>query len=153
MPSKIRKIFQRQDKLQVTQQAQQVRKPAVPAPLAQGDTPKALMPGVKVQPEEIRNLCELIRQRYALDVEIWDLRHVKRRDRDLVEDKMRRSDAMLQKIYGTVCGWDNPEAFESQKDWDKLQQIKIRIEEDGKRFWTANPPWDDQVLVDRSVRG
>lgn len=152
MPSKIRKMFHRNDRLQVTQQARQVQKPAVPAPLAQGDAPKALMPGLKVQPEDIRNLCELIRQRYALDVEIWDLRHVKRRDRHLVEDKMRRSDAMLRKIYRTVCEWDNPKAFESE-DWDKLQQIKIRIEEDGKRIWATNPPWDDQILVDRSIRG
>jgi hypothetical protein len=143
MPLKIGKIFRRHDKSQVTS----TRQHAVPP----GDIPKPLMPGRKVQPEEIRNLRELIRKRYALDVEIWDLRHVKPRDRHVVEDMMRRSDATLRKIYRTVCEWDSPNAFESQEDWAKLQDIKTRIEEGGKRFWADNPPWNEQILVDRSV--
>ena len=147
MPVKIRYVFHRRDKSQVAQAAQVTKQPAVPP----GDIPKALMPGLKVQPEESRNLRELIRKRYELDVEIWGLRHVKKRDRHIVEDKMRRSDATLQKIFRTVCAWDSPNAFESQKDWAKLQEIKKRIEEGGKRFWAADPPWDDQILVDRSV--
>jgi len=143
---KLGKILRR-DKSQVTPATQQARQSAVPP----GDIPKPLMPGTTVQPEDIRNLRELIRKRYALDVEIWDLRHVGRQDRKIVQDKMDRSDATLQKIYRMVCAWDNPNAFESQNDWATLQEIKTRIEEGGKRFWATNPPWDEQILVDRSV--
>ena len=111
-----------------------------------GDIPRPLEPGQKVQPEEIRDLGELIRKRYELDVEIWDLRYVKPRDRPVVEDMMRRSDATLRKIRGTIHAWDSPDAFESHKDWTKLQEIKVRIEADGKRLWADNPPWKDADL-------
>lgn len=149
MPLKIGKIFPRRDKAQAAPATQQVRQPAA----SPGDIPKALPPGRKVQPEDIRNLRELIRKRYALDIEIWDLRHVRLRDQYVVEDLMRRSDATLQKIYRTVCEWASPLAFDSQDDWAKMQEIKRRIEEGGKRFWATNPPWNEQVLVDRSVGG
>jgi hypothetical protein len=148
MPPKLGKLFHRREKSQampVRQKAQQQLN------MLPGEIPKPLMPGFKVQAEEIRELRDLIRKRYALDIEIWDLRDVRPRDRPIVEAKMRRSDAMLQQIYLTICEWDRPDAFHSQRDWIKLQEIKIRIEEGGKRFWAANPPWDEQILVDRSI--
>jgi len=94
-----------------------------------------------VQPEEIRNLGELIRKRYELDIEIWGLRDVGRRDRPIVEDLMRRSDAILSKIQRTIGGWDSPNAFESEADWDKMKEIKRRMEADGKQIWADHPPW------------
>jgi hypothetical protein len=111
--------------------------------LPPGDIPQPLAPGRKVKPEEVRGLGELIRKRYELDVEIWDLRHVQPHDRPVVEDKMRRSDATLQKISATIAAWDSPDAFESPTDWAKLQEIKKRIKASGKRIWAANPPWDN----------
>ncbi|KAH0538335.1 hypothetical protein FGG08_005070 [Glutinoglossum americanum] len=136
IPLRLRNIFHRRTRSQVT------RQPAVPP----GDVPRPLAPGREVTPEEIRDLGELIRKRYELDVEIWGLRHVKPRDRRIVEDKMRRSDATLQKIYRTIYAWDSPDAFKSPKDWVKLQEIRMRIEEDGKRDWANNPPWADGDL-------
>jgi hypothetical protein len=94
-----------------------------------------------IQPEEIRNLGELIRKRYELDIEIWGLRGVGRRDRPIVEDKMRKSDAILSKIQRTIVAWDSPNVFESAADWDKMKEIKRRIEADGKRNWADQPPW------------
>jgi len=128
----LRNIFRR-PRSQVTQ------KPDPPP----GDIPKPLAPGQKVKPEEVRGLGELIRKRYELDVEIWDLRHVQPYNRPVVEDKMRRSDATLQKISATIAAWDSPDAFESPTDWAKLQEIKKRINAGGKRIWAVNPPWDD----------
>ena len=99
--------------------------------------------GRKVKPDEIRDLVEDIRKRYQLDVEIWGLRHVGERDRSVVEEKMRRSDAILQKIKGTINSWDSKDAFESKNDYEKLLEIKSRIETGGKRTWEGNPPWKD----------
>ncbi|KAI9855253.1 MAG: hypothetical protein M1813_000486 [Trichoglossum hirsutum] len=137
MAFKIRNIFRRR-KSQVTQQEQ----PGVPP----GDLPKFLEPGRKITPEEIRDLGNLLRKRYELDVEIWGLRHVRPRDRPIVEEKMRKSDAILQKIRRTIDSWDRPDIFQSWGDWAKLQEIKRRIEEDGKRHWASNPPWHDKDL-------
>jgi len=96
-----------------------------------------------VQPEDIRNLGELIKKRYELDIEIWGLRNVGPRDRPVVEDLMRRSDAILSKIRRTISAWDIPDAFETAEDWDKLKEIKRRIEAEGKRNWADHPPWID----------
>ncbi|KAI9773909.1 MAG: hypothetical protein M1840_006135 [Geoglossum simile] len=120
------------------QQQQQQRQPTIPP----GDLPQALAPGRKVKPKEIRDLRDLIRKRYELDVEIWDLRFVRPCDRHIVEDKMRRSDAALQKIRRIIRAWDSRDAFESLDDWEKLQEIKLRIESGGKRIWADGPPWN-----------
>jgi hypothetical protein len=100
--------------------------------------------GQKVKPEEIRDLGELIRKRYELDVEIWGLRQVKPRDRPIVEEKMRRSDAILKQIYRTIHNWNTPDAFESPRDRESFREIKSRIEMEGKRVWAVNPPWGEE---------
>jgi hypothetical protein len=108
-----------------------------------GDISQPLARGQKVKPDEVRELADLIRKRYKLDVEIWDLRHVQPHNRPVVKDKMRQSDATLQKISATIAAWNSPDAFESPKDWAKMQEIKKRIKASGKRNWALNPPWDD----------
>ena len=55
-------------------------------------------PGHIVSPGEIRALSNLIRTRYALDVEIWRLEDCKQCDGKVVEEKTRRADAALAKI-------------------------------------------------------
>ena len=100
--------------------------------------------GKPIPADELRSLGDLIRQRYALDVEIWTLRSVRARDRPLVMEKMRRADAALGKIRRIVVSFDNPKYFESPTDYKKLQEIKERIMEEGKRNWTQHPPWEDR---------
>ena len=110
--------------------------------LAPGDQPVPMLSGQKVSALEIRDLNELIRKRYALDIEIWSKRDCRPRDRKVVEDKMRRSDAALLKIMAIVEIWDKPDVWESQEDWRKMTNIRERLEmEAGKRVWTGNPPW------------
>jgi hypothetical protein len=115
--------------------------PALP-PLPPGDQPTPILLGQKVSALEVRDLNELIRKRYALDVEIWSKRDCQPRDRKVIEDKMRRSDAALAKIMGIVRLWDKREVWESEADWQRLRVIRQRLEgEDGKRVWKGNPPW------------
>jgi hypothetical protein len=112
--------------------------------LPPGDQPSTFRPGHKISPVEVRELNDLIRKRYALDVEIWSVRDARVRDRPLVEDKMRRSDLALLKIKATVRAWDTPEVWNSRADWDRLRMIRDRLEMNGgQRVWSDNPPWDD----------
>lgn len=124
------------------QGAQPEPKPVQSPALTPGDSPKPLAPGGKVKAVEIRDLGELIRKRYELDVEIWNLRDVAVHDRIVVLDKMHRSDAVMKKIYATIDAWDGPEAFDA-RDWRKFQEIKYRVMAGGQRTWTNNPPWID----------
>ncbi len=113
-------------------------------PVQPGDLLPDLPPGHKVSPLEIRGLNELIRKRYALDVEIWSKRSCRPRDRFLLVDKMRRSDAALIKIMATVRMWDTPEVWDSNADFLQLKTIRRRLEtEGGKKLWEGNPPWEN----------
>lgn len=115
---------------------------AGPAPMP-GDVPRARKQGQRVSPGELRDLRELIRQRYALDVEIWNLRHVQAYNRDVVVGKMWKADAVLAKIHRTVDSLDDRENFPSDGDYQKFEAIKLKLWEDGKRNWGLNPPWQD----------
>jgi hypothetical protein len=110
--------------------------------LLPGDQPTALSPGQKVSPSEVRELNDLIRKRYALDIDIWNKRRCRPRDRRHVQDKMLRADAVLDKISATVALWDNPAVWESTADWHRLKRIKQKLEEGGQRIWMNNPPWE-----------
>lgn len=100
--------------------------------------------GQQVTAKELRELCELIRKRYSLDVEIWSLRKTKPRDRKIVEEKMNRADAILRKINRILDSWDTEEAFPNVHDRAKLQEIRRRIKMDGKRDWAKQSPFDER---------
>jgi len=100
--------------------------------------------GQQVTAKELRDLCELIRKRYSLDVEIWSLRKTKARDRKIVEDKMHKADATLRKINRILDSWDTEEAFPNAHDRAKLQEIRRRIKMAGKRDWAKQSPFDEQ---------
>jgi hypothetical protein len=108
------------------------------------DIPKVRVKGEKVQSKEIRDLCELIRKRYALDVDIWSLKDARDRDRDEVWALIYKSDAALAKIKRTLDSWDRVDVFDSERDWHKMQDIKRRINLEGKRNWVKHPPWEEQ---------
>lgn len=111
-------------------------------PVSVGDIPRPRHRGQRVEAKEVRELAELIRLRYTLDVDLWNLRYTKPRDRHIVQDKIRKADAVLAKIRGILDCWDAPEVFEEDgQDWSKLRDIKKRIGAEGKRNWAANPPW------------
>ncbi|KAF4627181.1 hypothetical protein G7Y89_g10975 [Cudoniella acicularis] len=120
----------------------------VPPPYVQlppGDLPTPVTPEYKVSPAEIRELNELIRKRYALDIEIWEVgRLCKPRNQPQVEEIMARSDAALLKILTIVRAWDNPQVWKSQEDWIRIRNIRARLEKDPetKINWAATKPWN-----------
>jgi hypothetical protein len=109
----------------------------------QGDRPPVRAKGEKVTSEELRTLRELMRQRYALDLEIWSLRKVGNHNKCIVEDKMKRADALLARIRALVLSMDNRNYFNTATEYQKLTEVKFRVLADGKREWMRNPPWDE----------
>jgi hypothetical protein len=96
-----------------------------------------------VSPDTLRNLRELIRERYELDVEIWSLRNVRRPDRWIVEEKMEKADAVLLKIFTIVHAWETTQGSWTDAEWKQAKEIQNRVLAEGKRWWTGNPPWED----------
>jgi hypothetical protein len=97
-----------------------------------------------VSPDSLYILRELIRKRYALDVEIWSLRRVRRCDRQYVQEKMERADALLLEIRAMVRAWEGTESSWTRAEWSQAQAIQRRLLVDGKREWLINPPWNGQ---------
>jgi hypothetical protein len=99
----------------------------------------------RVTPTQVRELNELIRQRYALDNMIWGQRHCSPVSRPRVAEIGRRADATLREIISIVEAWDNPDVWDPQSgDWQRLREIKRKIEMGGKRIWADHPPWEEK---------
>ncbi|KIY02398.1 uncharacterized protein Z520_02536 [Fonsecaea multimorphosa CBS 102226] len=111
--------------------------------ISKADRPQRLPKGAKIKPEELRRLREMMRQRYALDLEIWSLRKVGNHNKTVVEDKMRRADALLACIRATVCAMDDREYFNHEDEYQKIKEIKARVMAGGKKEWVQNPPWNE----------
>lgn len=94
-------------------------------------------------PEALRGLRDLIRTRYALDMEIWSLKGVKRPDRPIVEERMGKADAVLEEIYNMVDTWEENDKVWTPQEWELARDIKARIQAGGKRVWKDNPPWNE----------
>ncbi|KAF2117304.1 hypothetical protein BDV96DRAFT_23797 [Lophiotrema nucula] len=95
----------------------------------------------QASPATLRDLRELIRKRYKLDIDIWSLRGVRVPDRPVVKEKMEQSDAILDEILAMVETWgDNGETFEDEER-KKMQMVKARLKGPGKRNWATHPPW------------
>lgn len=96
-----------------------------------------------ISTDTLRGLRDLIRTRYELDVDIWNLRKVRKPDRHIVEEKMVRADAILSEIFAIVRAWDGTEKSWTKSEWEQAKNIQKRILADGKRRWAGNPPWED----------
>jgi hypothetical protein len=94
-------------------------------------------------PEALRGLRDLIRTRYALDMEIWSLKGARKPNRPVVEEKMGRADAILMEIYNMVETWEENDKVWTPQEWELARDVKKRILEKGKRQWKDNPPWNE----------
>jgi hypothetical protein len=95
--------------------------------------------------ENIRRLRELIRERYALDILIWEKRNVQKAVRRKIEPMCKKSDAILQEIYFIVNAWDE-DLFDNQ-EWEVVKRIKARLPQDSSKagepaIWGDMAPWD-----------
>jgi len=98
----------------------------------------------KNDPKALREFRELIRTRYELDISIWANRKVRRPDRPYVEDMMEKSDAILRQIRQVVDSWDQEGGNWTAEEWECAEEIRNRLDLEGKREWAENPPWADE---------
>lgn len=96
-----------------------------------------------ITPETLRELRELIRTRYELDVEIWSLRNVRKPDRGIVQLKMEKADATLQEIHQIVEFWEGTENMWTDAEWEQAMEVRRRVLAEGARWWVGNPPWGE----------
>jgi hypothetical protein len=96
----------------------------------------------QTSPETLRDLRELIRERYELDVKIWALRSVRKQDRPIVQNKMDKADAVMEDILLMVDMWgDNSDGRWDPEEWEKVGIIRKKLFEGGHRRWADSPPW------------
>ena len=120
-----------------------VIKKATKVKLSEADTPQARR-REKISTEEIRELRELIRQRYALDLRLWSHRTVNTHNEEPIMKKARQADALMLKIRAIVTSMDKRKYFETDEEWRVFAEIRNAVMEDGKREWVKNPPWKDR---------
>ncbi|PPJ50337.1 hypothetical protein CBER1_05919 [Cercospora berteroae] len=90
--------------------------------------------------QSVCRLRSLIREKYALDVEVWDKRDVQQAVRPYLMEKARRSGEILREILNIVSAWDERD-FESA-EWMLALQIKSTLLPASKhQFWEKSPPW------------
>lgn len=152
MPSlKHMKSFFKREKTPVVQRPPPVDAISQIDAIAARSAPQQIPPNPKERPqipvqqitaEQIRDLRELIRHRYSLDIEIWRQSKVKSFKRRRLEENMRRSDATLEHIRRILVDWDRREYFASDVEHLKFIDIKTRLLKGVKANWAQNPPWE-----------
>lgn len=97
-----------------------------------------------ISPEAIRELRDLIRTRYQLDVHIWSLKGTRGPNRKIVLTDMEKADAILMEINARVESWEENATLWTEEEWKVAQQIKQRIQLDGKKMWNGQGPWNER---------
>lgn len=115
-------------------------KPALKMELSPGDQVPRVPRGAKVKEDDIRELGDLIRSRFALDNQIWKGRG---KTRPTLRTLMERSDQIRIKILQILQNWNESEVWETTADWEKFKLIREKFENGGAKIWCEGPlPWD-----------
>ncbi|KAF2034311.1 hypothetical protein EK21DRAFT_107935 [Setomelanomma holmii] len=82
----------------------------------------------QASPETLRDLRELIRDRFERDVKIWSRRGARRPDRPIIQTNMDRADAIMEEILIMIDMWgDNSDGRWDEEDWEKVQIIRTKL--------------------------
>jgi hypothetical protein len=85
-------------------------------------------PGRTITPQDLRECRELIREKYELDVEKYNLRDVHDLNRPILDDKIKRSAGALVDIKRIVKGWVEAKEQWSETEWRQVEEINRRIQ-------------------------
>jgi len=95
-------------------------------------------------PDSLRRLRQLMRRKYELDLAIWSDRKCRLPDRPYVEADMEEADSVLHEILTAVSSWgDNSDNQWQKHEWEMASEIYARLQEEGKRWWHNNPPYEE----------
>lgn len=123
-----------------------------PAPSVAASRSPSILPTSRLQRKEkpklttdqLRELRELIRHRYTLDVDIWRQRREPEWNRSQTEEQMIQADAALVKLKQMVKEWDSERNFSTAEEYEQFQEIRKAILAKGKRNWKQEPPWETE---------
>jgi hypothetical protein len=80
-----------------------------------------------ISSQDLRECRELIRVKFALDVDVYNLRDVAERYRPLVEEKMRRSEGAMIDIRKKINGWKAAKDQWTAEEWAKVEDLHYRV--------------------------
>ncbi|KAF2192230.1 hypothetical protein K469DRAFT_716740 [Zopfia rhizophila CBS 207.26] len=86
-------------------------------------------PGENITSQQLRDFRSLIRAKYMLDVQAYNLRDVFHMDRPIVDDMHRRSRGALEDMKRTVQEWVNEKEQWSAEEWRMVEEICRRVQE------------------------
>ncbi|KAF2095052.1 hypothetical protein NA57DRAFT_79541 [Rhizodiscina lignyota] len=131
------------------QPASKLRPPPAKVAAAKGATR-----ATEVTSEDVYECRELMRLKYALDVDIWSMRNVLRANRWLKEEKERRSDGAMEEIRRRVTLWNNQAQNNwTPEEWALVQEIDKCLKGESKeRLRTQGAP-EAAELSGEGVRG
>ncbi len=90
----------------------------------------------------IARLRALARERYRLDVRIWNKRDVLPADQHIILRDCKKADETLDRIYDIVSNWDQKD-FGDDDEWKLAKTIKDQLlRKDQHIRWTDTPPWE-----------
>ncbi|GIZ45564.1 hypothetical protein CKM354_000872400 [Cercospora kikuchii] len=90
--------------------------------------------------QAVRRLRALIREKFAIDVEVWENRNMQGPMRRILMAKAARSDEVMKEILDMVSAWNRSDF--KQEEWILAQQIKERLlSNEQYRSWESLPPW------------
>jgi flagellar motility protein MotE (MotC chaperone) len=103
----------------------------------------------------IARLRTLIREKYRLDIWIWNERDVAEPDRPIILEQCKKADDILQQIYSIVNDWEQ-QHFPDPEEWRTAKFIKESLlRKDQHVIWCKTPPWDwredGRMIVRRPV--
>jgi len=100
--------------------------PAKPPPPAYAETMERN--GRKdINSQDLRECRELIRAKFALDVDVYNYQDVDARHRQTVEDKMKRSEGAMVDIRKQVESWRVAKDQWTAEEWPVVEELHYRI--------------------------
>ncbi|KAH6719429.1 hypothetical protein BKA61DRAFT_731866 [Leptodontidium sp. MPI-SDFR-AT-0119] len=76
---------------------------------------------------DVRRCAELIRAKFGLDVEVWNLRDVTRANVPVRLEKERQSEGAMMDLKGIVNGWVDKRGSWSEEEWKIVEEIGERV--------------------------
>jgi len=121
------------DALTEAQFNQQLRRYYPPAPkktpLSSYAEPVLGHPNGHCTSQGLREFRELIRKKYALDVEVWNSRFAHEANMPIVDDMKRRSRGATFDMLKSAKRWMDARGEWSIEEWDQVEEINRRIHE------------------------
>ncbi|KAG4436976.1 hypothetical protein IFR05_007546 [Cadophora sp. M221] len=77
--------------------------------------------------QDVRRCAELIRAKFGLDLEVWNLRDVTRSNVPVRLEKERQSEGAMTDLKSIVNGWVDKRANWSEEEWKVVEEIGERV--------------------------